>query len=209
MNADPATVYKDLGGIGDGARCNFFQVLHAPLLQELQDGRGRVSHRDVSHECQVLDEADCGTFRRLSRTDHAPEGVVQLTRFRQLSVATDRRVDATKMRESGRVGQSVQHLGDSSSSLVSFLLISPVASSQRVPQAVRNDPARTQDLTYEQSVLQNYRPYLVLMANSRLKSFPLSMNFCAYILISFMRFLNRPLKRNARRGPAKSSLLLP
>ena len=81
---------------------------------------------------------------------------------------------------------------------------------------------------------------LVLMASSRLKSLPLSMNFCAYIRISFIKFLNRPLgmvqvmvgvqegvqedeeevevgveeqvadlKRKARRGPARSSRLLP
>ena len=39
----PASVDKDLGGVGDGGRGNLLQVLHAPLLQELEDGRRRVA----------------------------------------------------------------------------------------------------------------------------------------------------------------------
>ena len=38
FNRYPAAVDEDLGGVGDGGRGNLFQVLHAPLLQELENG---------------------------------------------------------------------------------------------------------------------------------------------------------------------------
>ena len=95
MNADPAAVDKDLGGVGDGAGCNLLQVLHAPLLQELEDGRGRVPDAHVGHEGEVLDQTHGPALGRLGGANHAPQGVVQLTRLGEFSVPTDGRVDAT------------------------------------------------------------------------------------------------------------------
>ena len=55
-------------------------------------------------------------LRSLSRTDHAPVGVVQLTGPGQFSVAADRRVESTQVGERGRKRQSIQNLERNNSS---------------------------------------------------------------------------------------------
>ena len=47
MDAHPATIYEYLGGISDGGGRDLLQVLHAPLLQELEDGGGGVADTEV------------------------------------------------------------------------------------------------------------------------------------------------------------------
>jgi len=49
-------------------------------------------------------------LRRLSRTHHPPQCVVQLSRFGQLSVSADGRVESAEVRQCGGKGQAVQHL---------------------------------------------------------------------------------------------------
>lgn len=41
----------------NGGWCYLFQVFHAPLLQELQDGGRLGPHRDVGHQGKVLHQA--------------------------------------------------------------------------------------------------------------------------------------------------------
>lgn len=106
MHADPAAVDEDLGGVGDGARGDLLEILHGPLLEELEDRRGLRADAYVGHEGEILDEPDGRALGRLRRTEHAPEGVVQLTGPGQLAVAADRRVDATQVREGRGEGQS-------------------------------------------------------------------------------------------------------
>ncbi len=52
--SNPASVDEDLCGVGDGGRRDLLQVLHAPLLQELEDGRRRVADGNVRHQSKVL-----------------------------------------------------------------------------------------------------------------------------------------------------------
>ena len=49
-------------------------------------------------------------LRCLSRTDHAPQSVVQLAGTSQLAVTTNRRVQSTQVGQRGSECQSVQHL---------------------------------------------------------------------------------------------------
>lgn len=51
----------------DGGRRDLLQVLHAPLLQELQDGGRLRTHRDVGHEGQVLDQTHSVTLEQSKR----------------------------------------------------------------------------------------------------------------------------------------------
>ena len=53
-------------------------------------------------------QADSGSLGCLGGADHAPERVVELTRLSQFTVATDRRVDTTQVRQGGCVGQSIK-----------------------------------------------------------------------------------------------------
>ena len=134
MPTYPTTVDKDLGGISNWWGSNLLEVLHAPLLQELQNGGRSVTDRHVSHESKIFDlkrrqmmssclhwiikelfsnfrhpyQADSGSLGCLGRADHAPKCVVQLTRLGQFTVATDRRVDTTQVRQGGCVGQSIK-----------------------------------------------------------------------------------------------------
>ena len=40
--------------LGDGGGCDLLQVLHAPLLQEFENGTGLAADADVRHQSQVL-----------------------------------------------------------------------------------------------------------------------------------------------------------
>ena len=51
-------------------------------------------------------QADSTALWRLSRADHAPQGVVQLPRLGQLAVAADGRVDAPQVGQRRRERQS-------------------------------------------------------------------------------------------------------
>merc|ERR1719370_87044 len=89
VDAHPAPVDKDLGGVSNGGGGNLLQVLHAPLLQELEDGGGGVADTDVSHQGEVLDEANSSALGGLGRADHAPEGVVQLPGLGKLTISSN------------------------------------------------------------------------------------------------------------------------
>ena len=45
---------RSLDSLCDGGRHKLFQVLHAPLLQELEDGTGLATDTDVRHKSQIL-----------------------------------------------------------------------------------------------------------------------------------------------------------
>uniref|UniRef100_A0A2M4B2E6 Putative secreted protein n=1 Tax=Anopheles triannulatus TaxID=58253 RepID=A0A2M4B2E6_9DIPT len=90
MDTDPATVDEDFRCIGNRGRGDFLQILHRPLFQELQDRRRLRTDRNVRHQGEILHQPDRSPLGRLRGTDHTPEGVVQLARFGQLAIATDR-----------------------------------------------------------------------------------------------------------------------
>ena len=50
----PTSVDEDLCCVGDGRGSNLLQVLHAPLLQELQDGGRGITHRYVGHQSKIF-----------------------------------------------------------------------------------------------------------------------------------------------------------
>ncbi|RNA27888.1 hypothetical protein BpHYR1_036544 [Brachionus plicatilis] len=137
--ADPAAVHEHFGRVVNGGRRDLLQILHAPLFQKLQYGIYLRANRNVGHESQIFDQADGVALGRLGRTNNAPLGVVQLARLGQFAVAANRRVHTTQMRQSGRVRESVEHLGDAGARLMRFLLVAPVAGRQRVLEAVGYD----------------------------------------------------------------------
>lgn len=144
-------------------------------------------------------------LRGLGRTHHAPQCVVQLSGFCQFSVSTNGRVDAAEVRQSGSKGETVQHLQAQTEGSNEV----PVTRSKHWCSAAGEGIFGEADLpTWDTPALawwafftspqfpvarEYFRPsemVLVLMASSRLKSFPPSMYFWVQIRISFSRFLN-------------------
>eukprot|EP00568_Trieres_chinensis_P019218 CAMPEP_0183327902 /NCGR_PEP_ID=MMETSP0160_2-20130417/84003_1 /TAXON_ID=2839 ORGANISM="Odontella Sinensis, Strain Grunow 1884" /NCGR_SAMPLE_ID=MMETSP0160_2 /ASSEMBLY_ACC=CAM_ASM_000250 /LENGTH=611 /DNA_ID=CAMNT_0025496047 /DNA_START=360 /DNA_END=2190 /DNA_ORIENTATION=+ len=84
VDSDPVAVDEDLarGGLGDHGGEDVGQVLGAEFLEELHDGDLGGAGGDVGHEGEVFDEADGLSLRGFGRADHAPVGVVKLTRLR-------------------------------------------------------------------------------------------------------------------------------
>ncbi len=110
VHTDPAAVDKHLGGLLDGGRRDLVQILHAPLLEELENRVDLRADGHVGHQSEVLDEADGVALGRLRRTDDAPLRVVELTGLGELAIATDRRVHATQMRQGRGECEAIQHL---------------------------------------------------------------------------------------------------
>jgi hypothetical protein len=135
VNALPNAVDEDLRSLGHVTRI-LLQVLHPPLLEEFDDRRRRRPNGDVSEEGKVLDETTGLTFRRLSGTDHPPVGVVKLSRFRDLTVSTDRSVGSTEMGEGRGEGVTVEDLGDTRFRRHGLLLVAPVTRREGVLETV-------------------------------------------------------------------------
>ena len=64
MNTKDTEREAELDGASllDGRGCYLLEVLHAPLLQELQNGTGLAAHTDVGHEGQVLHQTHSMTL---------------------------------------------------------------------------------------------------------------------------------------------------
>jgi hypothetical protein len=137
VDADPRAVDEDLGQARGGAGREVLEALGAPLVEELEDGRGGAADGDVRHEREVLDEAAGLPLGRLRRADHAPLRVVELARLRELALAPDRRVDAPQVRERRGVGEPVEDLGDARAHLARAG-DAPVAGGERVAQPARD-----------------------------------------------------------------------
>lgn len=135
MDSLPHAVDEDLGPLGHLGR-ELLEVLHSPLLEELDDRRRRRADRDVGHEGEVFDESARLSFGRLGRADHAPVRVVELTRLGDLAIATDGSVAASEMGEGRGKGVTVEDLRDSGFRLHRLLLVAPVAGRERVLESV-------------------------------------------------------------------------
>ena len=64
--------------------------------------------------------------------------VVQLAGFRNLAFSTERRVTPSKMRECRGIGVTIENLRDTCLGRHGFLLITPIASRERILQAIRD-----------------------------------------------------------------------
>ena len=80
----------------------YMSALGFILLQTVKQKLWQTGARTVSVTTAYL--------RCLSRTDHAPQSVVQLAGTSQLAVTTNRRVQSTQVGQCGSECQSVQHL---------------------------------------------------------------------------------------------------
>ena len=99
----------------------------------------------------------------LRRADHAPVCVVQLSGSCQLAVSPNGRVEAAKVREGGGKGEAVQNLGDASSGLVGFPLVSPVSSGKGVLEPISDGACldgefQVEVLTTENIILSPTKP---------------------------------------------------
>ena len=139
VKANPVAVYEHLRGHGNISGRDYFEGLGTKLLEELEDvARGR-ANRHVAHKRKVLDEAARLSFRRLGRAHVAPVRVVQLPRLCHFALASERRVEASQVREGRRIRESVQNLRDARLGRCSALLEAPVSRRERVLQAVSDD----------------------------------------------------------------------
>ena len=80
----PSTIHEDFHtfAISDRELVVKAQSLDAKVLQDRDQLGCCRADRDESHEGEVLHQAACSTLRSLSRADHPPVGVVELTRLR-------------------------------------------------------------------------------------------------------------------------------
>ncbi len=98
MHTHPRAVDEYLGGIWIPQGLVFLQNFHVPRDHEFHDGFRRRTHADVAQERKVLDQATRLAFRRLSRANQAPVGIVKLARLRELAITADGRVGSPQVR---------------------------------------------------------------------------------------------------------------
>ena len=137
VHANPHTVDKNLRRVGDDARRNLLQVLHRPLLEELENGRGRRTDGDERHEGEVLHQAARLSLRGLRGAHHAPVRVVQLTRFGELALAAYGRVESSEVGQGGGERQAVEHLRHACADILRALR-APITRRERVFQPARD-----------------------------------------------------------------------
>ena len=81
VRAEPVAIHKDLD-VFTGSDHRFIpllELLDAKVLQDGDEAADRPTNRNKCHQGKVLDEAAGCPFRCLSRADHAPVCVMELT----------------------------------------------------------------------------------------------------------------------------------
>ena len=140
VDAHPSPIQEDLGVVLDHRGGHLLQGLHVPLVQEEGELLHLLlsrAHRDVSHKREVLHQPAGLALRGLGGADHPPVGVVQLARLGELPFPADRRIHPPQVRQRGRKGEPVQHLGDPRPHPLGALG-APISRGQRVPHPIRN-----------------------------------------------------------------------
>ena len=97
MDTNPYTIDEDLCGIRVVLGLILFEQFHVSLVHELNDGLGRRTNTDVTHERQVLDQTASLSFGCFCGTHKTPMGVVQLARLGDFSVTTDGSIRSSQM----------------------------------------------------------------------------------------------------------------
>jgi hypothetical protein len=95
MHTNPNTINKDFGGVWRAERLIFLENFHISLDHELNDWIAGSTNSDIAHKSQVFHETASLSFRGLGRANQSPMSVVQLARFGNFSVTSNRSICAT------------------------------------------------------------------------------------------------------------------